>query len=58
MAAPILESTPRGRVYTFKLLLRQLAALQDIQKQTGATVAEQIRRGVDMWIAQHKRRVR
>ena len=55
MSAPILESSPRATVYTFKLLARQKAALQDIQKQTGATVAEQIRRGIDLWIAKQRR---
>lgn len=49
------NSQPRASVYTFKLLARQKAALQDIQKQTGATVAEQIRRGIDLWIQKQKR---
>jgi hypothetical protein len=44
-----------SKVYTFKVLLRQLADLQKIEKRTGATVAEQIRRGIDLWIKQNGR---
>jgi len=50
-----METTPRAKVYTFKLLTRQLDAMQDIRKQTGATVAEQIRRGIDLWISKQRR---
>jgi len=50
-----METTPRAKVYTFKVLLRQLAAMQDIQKQTGATVAAQIRMGIDLWISKQRR---
>ena len=55
MSTPVMETTPRAKVYTFKVLLRQLAAMQDIQKQTGATVAAQIRMGIDLWISKQRR---
>jgi hypothetical protein len=40
----------------FQVLLDpdQLSCLREIEQQTGAAVGEQIRRGVDLWIAKKK----
>jgi hypothetical protein len=46
MTPPKAES----KVFTFRVLLRQLTALQAIQKHTGTAVAEQLRRGIDLWL--------
>jgi len=40
----------------FQVLLEpaQLSCLREIEERTGAPVGEQIRRGVDLWIAKYK----
>ena len=40
------------RVYSFKLSDDDLAAMRKVEDRTGATVAEQIRRGVALWLKQ------
>ena len=48
-------SSPISQVYTFKVLWRQLEAMKRIQTQTGTSVSEQIRRGVDLWLKQQEK---
>ena len=43
-----------ARPYTFKLLERQRDSMKRISLVTGTAIAEQIRRGVDLWIAQQE----
>ena len=45
---------PRSKVYTFKLLTRQLNDMKAIYERDGTSVAEQIRRGVDLWLKQQE----
>ena len=40
-----------AKLFSLKLLDRQLASLKKIQRRDGTALAEQIRRGVDLWIA-------
>ena len=39
-------------VYTFKVLKRQLDKLKAVSLRDGVPVAEQIRRGIDLWLRQ------
>jgi len=53
----LIEEAPKraeARPYTFKLLERQRDSLKRISSVTGTALAEQIRRGVDLWIAQQE----
>ena len=47
--------TPMSLKTRFQILLEpeQVEALKRIQERTAAPLAAQIRRGVDMWIAEH-----
>lgn len=46
-----------ARIYTFKILDRQLDALRRIQTARGTAVSEQIRRGVDLWLERQQEQV-
>lgn len=43
-------SGDRLKLYSLKLKVRQIDALQRISVKWGVPVAEQIRRGVDLWL--------
>jgi len=41
---------PTTKVYSLHILTRQLESLRDVQHLDGIAVAEQIRRGIDLWL--------
>ena len=52
-----LEAVPmraEASPFTFKLLDRQRDSLRRIAATTGTALSEQIRRGIDLWIAQQE----
>jgi hypothetical protein len=41
---------PQSRIFTVKLLTRQIEAMQALTVDSGTSVSEQIRRGIDLWL--------
>lgn len=44
-----------SKLYTFRLMTSQAISLDRLRDLTGVPVAEQIRRGIDLWIAKQRR---
>ena len=47
-------SRPPTKVYSLHILTRQLDSLRDAQQGNGIAIAEQIRRGIDLWLKQQE----
>lgn len=48
------DNKPKTGTYNFTLSPERLEQMQDIRERVGIPIAEQIRRGIDLWLKQQE----